>query len=540
MKKTLLITMVFLGMLSISAQVSLVKNLNPSYHDGIQTDTELFSFNNKVIFAGNASSSILNYELYQSDGTNAGTQRIKDISPGNTPSYPREYTVYPSTGEIFFAASGGVATTNIELWKTDLTEAGTIKVSEFDTAGNGAPDHITPYNGKLIMRARSTNVGWVLCQSSGTMASSTLLKDIYTGSISGIPSSSSPSEFIEFNGWLYFSANTILGYELWKTNGTSAGTVLVKDINPGGSSNPDNFVILNNKLYFVAADGTNGREIWTTDGTSSGTVMAADVNVGASGDPKDLTVHGSRIYFSAFSTTYGREMHYMNSAENVTFLRDIAPGTLNGNPVNIFSFNGDVYFQSGDGTNGKELWKTNGSILGTTMVKDINPSGSSFPANFIIYNNNLYFTASDGSNGNEIWITDGTNAGTQMITNIHTAGAGDSNPQSLVVVDDKLFFHAYGGTSVGRELYYYLDPNLSVESFDEFQLALYPNPTKDSFVLKAADRIENVKILDLFGKVVKSFDTESDYYDIADLSSGIYLVQANTEQGSTTKRIIKY
>ena len=531
--------MTTLGLASAMAQVTLVKNLNPTYHNGIQSDTELFPFNNKVIFAGNESSSILNFELYESDGTNAGTRRIKDISPGNTPSYPRYYTIYPSTGEIFFSASGGVSTSNIELWKTDLTEAGTQKVSEFDTAGNGAPDNITPYNGKLIMRARSTNVGWELCQSSGTLASSTLLKDLYTGSISGIPSSGSPSEFIEFNGWLYFSANTILGYELWKTNGTAAGTVQVKDINPGGSSNPNNFVIMNNKLYFVAADGTNGREIWTTDGTSAGTFMVADVNVGGSSDPQHLTVRGGRIYFSAYSNTFGREMHYMNSAENVVFLRDCAPGILDGNPSNIFSYGSYVYFMAGDGTNGKELWKTDGSIIGTSMVKDINPSGSSFPNNFTVYNNKLYFTASDGSNGNEIWTTDGTNAGTQMITDIHTAGAGDSNPQSLVVVDDKLFFHAYGGTSLGRELYYYLDPNLSAEEFSSDAFSLYPNPGNNYFEIRSNQPVSKVEITDMNGRLIKTYESVSDVYDISDLSSGIYLVNVTRDSARAVRKLIK-
>jgi ELWxxDGT repeat protein len=54
------------------------------------------------------------------------------------------------------------------------------------------------------------------------------------------------------------------GYELWKSDGTSAGTVLVKDINPGtNNSFPNSFINLNNTLYFAADDGTNGKELWS-------------------------------------------------------------------------------------------------------------------------------------------------------------------------------------------------------------------------------------------------------------------------------------
>ncbi|NIP52547.1 MAG: hypothetical protein GWN61_15505, partial [candidate division Zixibacteria bacterium] len=43
-----------------------------------------------------------------------------------------------------------------------------------------------------------------------------------------------PSSLINVNGTLFFAASDgIHGYELWKSDGTAAGTVMVKDINPG-------------------------------------------------------------------------------------------------------------------------------------------------------------------------------------------------------------------------------------------------------------------------------------------------------------------
>ena len=61
-----------------------------------------------------------------------------------------------------------------------------------------------------------------------------LLNDIYPGTDDGIHSS--VNHFTRMNGMLYFMAdNGVTGMELWKSDGTTAGTVLVKDINPTGS-----------------------------------------------------------------------------------------------------------------------------------------------------------------------------------------------------------------------------------------------------------------------------------------------------------------
>jgi len=83
-----------------------------------------------------------------------------------------------------------------------------------------------------------------------------------------------PGGFTVFNTALYFSAfDGTSGFELWRSDGTEAGTVRVKDINPGpGGSSPFGFTVLNNALYFSADDGTNGFELWKSDGTEAGTV----------------------------------------------------------------------------------------------------------------------------------------------------------------------------------------------------------------------------------------------------------------------------
>ena len=69
------------------------------------------------------------------------------------------------------------------------------------------------------------------------------------------------------------------GAELWRTDGTAAGTYLLRDINPGEpSSSPTGFIVINDVAYFRADDGTNGKELWRTDGTTSGTTIVADID----------------------------------------------------------------------------------------------------------------------------------------------------------------------------------------------------------------------------------------------------------------------
>jgi ELWxxDGT repeat protein len=59
------------------------------------------------------------------------------------------------------------------------------------------------------------------------------------------------------------------GYELWRSDGTAVGTMMVADINPGpASSYIFGGVNLNGTLFFNADDGVHGTQIWRTNGTA--------------------------------------------------------------------------------------------------------------------------------------------------------------------------------------------------------------------------------------------------------------------------------
>ena len=125
----------------------------------------------------------------------------------------------------------------------------------------------------------------------------------------------SPYYLTAVGNTLYFVANDgTYGYELWKSDGTAAGTVMVKDIYSGSSSSsPYYLTAVGNTLYFRANDGTNGYELWKSDGTASGTVMVKDIYNGSGGsNPSDLTAVGNTLYFRATTEptepNYGRAM----------------------------------------------------------------------------------------------------------------------------------------------------------------------------------------------------------------------------------------
>ncbi|MFH0909409.1 MAG: ELWxxDGT repeat protein [bacterium] len=470
----------------------MVRNIYPGM--GSSYPSYLTAMSNTLYFSAN--DGLTGHELWKSDGTEGGTVLVADIYPGNGHSYPRDLWV--ADGVLYFCArdnehgyelwkSGGFGASMVkdinitgdsdpygfteldgwiyftaynevngwELWKTDGSEVGTVLVEDINSGGGhglGYNPYIAVLNGELYFGADDGSHGFELWHSDGTHAGTSLLADIrpdHGGAFSGVAGTAS---LTEVNGMLYFSAsNSASGWELWKSDGTEARTVLVKDINPGASNSYPSFLTeMNGILYFSASNSEFGAELWRSDGT----VPVKDINSGATSSyPSSLTAVNGKLYFSAYNSSNGTELWKSDgTADGTVLVRDINPGTGNSYPSSLTAMNGKLYFSANNSSNGTELWKSDGTSNGTVLVRDINPgTGNSSPSFLTAVNGLLYFTAATSSNGMELWKSDGTSNGTVLVRDINP-GAANSSPSFLTAMNGMLYFSASTGTN-GTELW---------------------------------------------------------------------------------------
>ncbi len=304
-----------------------------------------------------------------------------------------------------------------------------------------------------------------------------LVKDIRPG-VTG----STMADLKLFNDKIYFRAHDgVSGVELWKTDGTTDGTALVKDLNSGSGFGYFLYgYVAGNKMFYTATDGTSGYEPFVVTQDDQVTLVA-DIKAGTSAStPNYYTALGTDIYFTATNSakrlykydgtnapqiventlTPGAGVAALNgkiifsagtsssnfqlysydpSSNTATLLKTIN-SSANAAPTAFYVYNNKLYF-SAIGTEGKELWISDGTENGTYLLKDINASGDSYPNKFYAYNGKIYFAATDGVNGTELWVTDGTTDGTKLFKDI-AIGTESSVPGAFAELNGKLYFSA--------------------------------------------------------------------------------------------------
>jgi ELWxxDGT repeat protein len=297
----------------------------------------------------------------------------------------------------------------------------------------------------LYLRADDGIRGIELWTSDGTAAGTVMVKDINPCEESGLleAGDSSSSGFMEVGATLFFVGDDgVHGRELWKSDGTAAGTQIVKDIweADGGNSDPGGLTKHGSMVYFSADDGLHGRELWRSDGTTAGTVLVKNINTfsypydppgsDASSKPWGFVSQGSYLYFVAFNNTYGEELWRTDGTEAGTFmLKEIVPGS--DYPALWSRFKqfkkalGSLVFIVDDGSYGEMLWITDGTTVGTQLLKHFTPGMLGEQIFFLEeVGGYLLFLADDGTHGYELWRTDGTSAGTVMVMDLNPSGDG--------------------------------------------------------------------------------------------------------------------
>ena len=418
----------------------------------------------RVFFTAN--DGIHGTELWSTDGTAAGTSLAKDIRPGT--QGVGQLRMLPVGNRVYFPASDGA--NGVELWTSDGTDAGTFLVADLQPGSGSSMDTgyapLGALGDMVFFRANDGIHGEELWATDGTEAGTRLVKDINPGTDGSHVGNQAG---VRMNDALYFTAYAAdSGWELWRTDGTSTGTFLVADVSPGpGSGLSGTYalhppgVLANGLIFFAASAGGSGRELWVSDGTVSGTRLVRDIQPGSSSALSPLlraVPFNEGICFPADDGAGGIELWFSDgTSEGTKLVGDINPGSSSSDPEPGVVCGGALYFTSTDAVSGAELWRWNGGNSVASRVIDLAP-GSASPG--VLYltcgGGRLYFAAdTTGANLRELWSSDGTNEGTFMITN--DLPGHPSIPQEMTVMGGQLIFSARY-PSMDRELASYTLP----------------------------------------------------------------------------------
>src|SRR5688572_6905284 len=427
----------------------LVKDITPRLSDSYPSD--LIAFKGFVYFT--ASNGAAGKELWRTDGTEAGTVLIKDINPGAADGFASSMTNFTVLGDwLYFNANNGTGT---ELWRSDGTSTGTVLVKDL-TPGPASTEFfaLRSIDNTLYFTSNGDGMGHQLWKSDGTEAGTTIVKQYAPGS--------APSEVFKFKNKIYFAANYDgNGLELWETDGSEAGTLLVRDINPGAGSSITwyggipTFTVMGDYFYFAADDGINQTQLWKSDGTTLGTVMVKRIHPTFGSFPYNLTVLNNMLFFRASGDgvvpTLNDELWRSDGTEAGTIIvKDINPNAGAGMLYLTRSEN-LLFFTADDGVSGNELWRTDGSEGGTFITKDLNNSSAAYPRGLAASGNDLVFFNQPGSGKMEIWKSNGLENGTTLVKEVSLSPDGVAYPNATFV-DGKFFFTMNDVTS-GHELW---------------------------------------------------------------------------------------
>lgn len=301
--------------------------------------------------------------------------------------------------------------------------------------------------GPLAFFTATDALGLELWRTDGSAAGTFRLVDLAAGR-----GDSTPRDLCAVGNLLFFTADVPgLGRELYVTDGTTAGTRLVLDIDPrvDVGSDPAHLTAFAGRVFFTANDGATGPELWSSDGTAAGTARVVDLMPGANhAGPRDLAVWNNELWFAAQDGRGFEIWHTDGTAAGTQILVDLVPGAGSASPAALTATAGDLFFVATQGASDTELWATDGTVPGTRRVADISPGATgSFPRQLTAFGALLVFEANDGVHGNEPWRSDGTAAGTFALADVMPGGA-TSMPQEFTLGDGGalVFFVAGDGT----------------------------------------------------------------------------------------------
>ncbi len=402
-------------------------------------------------------------EPYASDGTSAGTLSLGDLNAGTLSSL----AVYQEHAELgsLTVFRGTVTGLGAELCVTDGTPSGTGLLADLNPgSATSSLSELTAMDGYALFFATTPIYGNELWRTDGTTAGTTLVKDIVPGAGSYNGNSFAISEIVRLGSRAYFFAfSAAEGFELWSSDGTTAGTQLVKDIRPGvGNSIPQlsgvRFAASETHVFFAADDGTNGLELWRSNGTTAGTQLVANLSGGSASTAfQELLWHGGLLYCIATTPAAGGLFSTTTSGATAALVRSFpALETDFVGASSLTSLGTRLLFAGYSSASGWEPWISDGTNGGTQLLRDVFPGAESglksrSAGSYFFHDGEFFvppgsdialFPGARSANGFEVWRTNGTTVGTSLHAEIEPGPHG-SDPQGFAFAGDRVWFSAF-------------------------------------------------------------------------------------------------
>ena len=378
--------------------------------------------------------------MCRSDGTDLGTTQVA-IRAGYTDSFGEQYAWFTrprflqAGNRLYFSTQTSIGNSvDGDLDTINLDDSSTTRIPRLNVSSGpngllyGAAIGSTLYFDYAF--ATNTSQQYALFKTQGT--------DVTTTGVCPLPAGSNPS----FDMWRVPSTNVLVlgvstpqyGREVWRSDGTDAGTTIIKDINTAprisnidspdnGASLPHFIGEMGGYVYFTASimQSQEVLQLWRTDGTSSGTTLVKSLPETTGLFAPSATELNGNLYFPARTATTGMELWKSDGTDAGTTLVKAINSSAHAYPQHFMQINASELIFTAIGPNGLELWKTNGTAAGTVEVKDINPgpNGSTIMEFCKLPDGIVLFRADDGQTGSELWRTDGTTTGTYRVADLN-------------------------------------------------------------------------------------------------------------------------